>query len=81
MNAVQAAAGALAVLVAAWPQLKSVVSVLPVRPSAPQPPTYAKAIADLASVRARLVATKKLAEDQKAAIDTLTLALVDGSDA
>jgi len=44
-------------------------------------PTYQSAIADLAHVRLRLVQTEKLDEKAKAAIDTLTLALVAGSDA
>jgi len=44
-------------------------------------PTYQSAIADLAHVRLRLVQTKALDETAKKAIDTLTLALVAGSDA
>jgi hypothetical protein len=44
-------------------------------------PTYQSAIADLARVRLRLVQTKALDETAKKAIDTLTLALVAGSDA
>jgi len=44
-------------------------------------PTYQSAIADLAHVRLRLVQTDKLDDKAKAAIDTLTLALVAGSDA
>lgn len=44
-------------------------------------PTYQSAIADLAHVRARLAQTDKLDEPAKKAIDTLTLALVAGSDA
>lgn len=42
--------------------------------------TYQSAIASLASVRSRLVATAGLTEPVKSAIDTLTLALVAGSD-
>lgn len=76
MTAVQATAGIAAVLLAVWPQIKGLLSVK----VGPSVPTYAKAISDLASVRARLAATGKLGEPQKAAIDTLTLALVDGSD-
>lgn len=41
---------------------------------------YQKAMADLASVRKRLADTKHLDDKVKAAIDTLTLALVAGSD-
>lgn len=43
-------------------------------------PTYQSAIADLAHVRLRLVQTESLNEAVKDAIDTLTLALVSGSD-
>ena len=41
---------------------------------------YQKAMADLASVRKRLADTKSLDDAAKKAIDTLTLALVAGSD-
>jgi hypothetical protein len=52
-------------------------------PAKPQhlAPTYQSAIADLAHVRLRLVQTKALDETARKAIDTLTLALVAGSDA
>jgi len=43
-------------------------------------PTYQSAIADLAHVRLRLLQTDHLAEPERKAIDTLTLALVAGSD-
>jgi len=43
-------------------------------------PTYQSAIADLANVRRRLVQTQRLDDAVKKAIDTLTLALVAGSD-
>ena len=43
-------------------------------------PSYRDAIANLATVRLRLLGTAKLGDEQKKAIDTLTLALVDGSD-
>lgn len=42
--------------------------------------SYQKAMADLANVRLRLLETKQLDDKVKAAIDTLTLALVAGSD-
>jgi hypothetical protein len=42
--------------------------------------TYAGAIDALAVVRSRLLTTKQLSDDQKHAIDVLTLALVAGSD-
>ena len=43
-------------------------------------PSYEQAISDLAHVRRRLIDTEGLGDPQKAAIDTLTLALVAGSD-
>lgn len=43
-------------------------------------PSYQDAIANLATVRLRLRATDRLGDEQKKAVDTLTLALVDGSD-
>lgn len=43
-------------------------------------PNYRDAIYYLSQVRFRLRATETLADDQKQAIDVLTLALVDGSD-
>ena len=43
-------------------------------------PNYRDAIWHLSQVRFRLRATGALSEDQKRAIDILTLALVDGSD-
>jgi hypothetical protein len=46
----------------------------------PAGPTYQGAIADLAVVRLRLLETQQLTEQARAAIDTLTLALVAGSD-
>lgn len=42
--------------------------------------TYQSAMTDLANVRRRLLDTKQLDDKVKAAIDTLTLALVAGSD-
>lgn len=42
--------------------------------------TYQRSMADLASVRLRLLETQQLDDKVKAAIDTLTLALVSGSD-
>lgn len=43
-------------------------------------PSYRDAISDLANVRLRLRTTDRLGDEQKKAVDTLTLALVDGSD-
>lgn len=85
------AAGVIGALVLSWDWiaqaadylLKSVPSpglpdVSPAR--RPVGPTYQEAIADLASVRLRLLGTDGLTDQAKAAIDTLTLALVAGSD-
>jgi len=87
----QAAAAILAVCVALWPQMKEVAAWLAARqPSLPSlptvvkpsavHPTYAEVMADLQNVRLRLIRTGCFADDQRAAIDVLTLALVDGSD-
>jgi hypothetical protein len=72
-----AAIAGVGVLVA--PALPSALALLTRKP-APSAPTYEQAILRLADVRSRLVATKTLGDDQKKAIDVLTLALVDGSD-
>jgi hypothetical protein len=76
MSIYQYAAAAAAAIVAVWPQLRRIPDVL--APSVG--PDYQTAILNLASVRLRLRATDCLGEDQKKAIDVLTLALVDGSD-
>lgn len=50
---------------------------------APKPPRhagYAEAIAALSVVRGRLAATESLSDKERAAVDALTLALVNGSD-
>lgn len=47
----------------------------------PRPhPSYAGSIMALTAVRHRLVQTEQLGEQEKAAIDRLTLSLVSGSD-
>ncbi|NBW18218.1 MAG: hypothetical protein EBR82_60610 [Caulobacteraceae bacterium] len=86
MSYEQMLAAVAAVGVAAWPTLKAAAAWLtarrpdaPVAPAVIKPP-YGEAMADLQSVRLRLVRTDCLAQDQKNAIDVLTLALVDGSD-
>jgi len=84
----QVAAAALAICVAAWPQLREAAVWLaaqqPSLPSVVKPsavhPTYAEVMADLQNVRLRLIKTDCFADDQRSAIDVLTLALVDGSD-
>jgi hypothetical protein len=83
--ALQAACG-LAVVWAAWPlvgiaasKAKSLVPAkAPVVPAAGV--GYEDALLHLSAVRNRLKVTEHLGDDQKKAIDILTLALVDGSD-
>jgi hypothetical protein len=91
----QIAISALAAVVAFWPHLSGLfekaaagvggaVADKLVTPHTPAPAaetgSYHEAIADLANVRTRLLKTELLLDPQKAAIDTLTLALVGGSD-
>lgn len=92
MTILQTIAGAAAVIVAIGPQLKQaaayIAGLFQNDPNVPEPkplnevvaPSYRQAIDNLATVRLRLRATDCLHEDQKSAIDVLTLALVDGSD-
>ena len=87
MTTTQVLVAAAAALVAAWPLVKNAIVWLAARRPLPLPPaaaaikpTYSDAINDLQSVRSRLLRTGCLAQDQKNAIDVLTLALVDGSD-
>ena len=75
MTLAQMMAAAAAVMVGLWPQLKLIPRVIP-----SSGPTYQEAMANLAFVRRRLLATETLGDEQKEAIDTLTLALVAGSD-
>jgi hypothetical protein len=75
-----------AVAVLFWPSRKVTADYLPKfsLPKASEPVrdtvSYEAAIHDLAHMRLRLIATDHLDEDVKAAIDTITLALVAGSD-
>ena len=75
-----------AVAVLFWPSRKTTADYLPKfsLPKASEPVretvSYEAAIHDLAHMRLRLIATDHLDEDVKAAIDTITLALVAGSD-
>jgi hypothetical protein len=77
--------GAAAALLFGPSALKARPAILGPSEAATKPPhlapTYQSAIADLAHVRLRLLQTEKLDDKSKAAIDTLTLALVAGSDA
>jgi hypothetical protein len=83
----QLAALAVATAIVAWPTLRVVAGWLAARrPSLPTPaaatvkPSYSDVMDDLQSVRLRLLRTGCLNQDQRNAIDILTLALVDGSD-
>lgn len=53
---------------------------LPQTASKPAVISYQSAMANLANVRQRLLRTQELDDKTKAAIDTLTMALVAGSD-
>lgn len=63
-----------------WQGMRKPQPPLPTKPEEAVAPSYATAINDLASVRSRLKATDCLHEEQLAAVDILTLALVSGSD-
>lgn len=91
MTTEQILLGIAAAVVAAWPAIKKAVVALygrliaaaASRPAAEAVSSvvgYEAAIHDLAVVRTRLVSTSLLDDKAKAAIDTLTLALVAGSD-
>jgi hypothetical protein len=85
----QIGAAIIAAVVVAWPKIvavvKSVWGSLPAVavPSLGESVSYQEAISNLALVRTRLNSTGLLGDEkspQRAAIDTLTLALVAGSD-
>lgn len=84
----QLLAATVAAVVLAWPLLRQAAAWLAARrlsvplpaPSASVKPGYTAAMDDLQSVRLRLLRTGCLQQDQKNAIDVITLALVDGSD-
>jgi hypothetical protein len=77
MMTLQALAAVAGVGVLLAPALPKILSLLPAKSAGV---TYEQAILRLAEVRGRLVGTKMLGDDQRKAIDVLTLALVDGSD-
>jgi hypothetical protein len=89
VTTMQIVAAVASVLIVAWPWLKYIAAELGITiagflPATPRPAkasvSYEEAIHNLAVVRSRLVATSHLSDEQKKAIDTLTLALVAGSD-
>lgn len=77
---------AAAVLVAFWPQMKTVVASaggwFRSEPATAKvdAPSFTASVDHLSKVRARLVYTESLGAEQKKAIESLTLALVGGSD-
>lgn len=92
MTPIQIAGVAAAAAVLLWPQIKFAATWLavaassllrrdvePIRP-ATIAPNFRDAVAHLAQVRLRLLTTEALGDEQKKAIETLTLALVAGSD-
>lgn len=82
MTTEQYIVAAVVPLIVLWPRITAwAKSFLAARPAAgPTGPTFEQAVHDLAGVRLRLTQTSLLADEQKKAIDTLTLALVAGSD-
>jgi len=85
----QVGAAIVAAIVFAWPRIVAFVKSIRGRmPAVPVPAmgdsvSYQEAISNLALVRTRLNSTGLLGDEkspQRAAIDTLTLALVAGSD-
>ena len=87
-----ALAAAVAVVVLLWPQIRKAFTwatglwqgvldaPLPKPHEEAVAPSYQSAIANLATVRLRLRLTERLGDEQKKAVDALTLALVEGSD-
>jgi hypothetical protein len=74
---------ASAVAVMLWPKPSAVTlpdSALASDPHVPAKVSYQVAMAQLATVRLRLLQTEQLGDAEKQSIDTLTLALVAGSD-
>jgi hypothetical protein len=67
-----------------WPSSTSVESSpyvsAPYVPATPRAPTYLDAVSALQTVRHRLVETEQISEAERTAIDSLTLALVRGSE-
>lgn len=73
---------AAAVGIGAWPRIAPLLRLLP-KPTVPASGaaiTYQAALEALAVVRSRLVAAGGVGDDAGKAIETLTLALVAGSD-
>lgn len=89
---VQVIAGAAAAAVLAWAFRSELLYAVEIaggwlfsddgdhQPARRRGPTYQQAMLDLAGVRTRLVETQSLSKDAAEAVETLTLALVAGSD-
>lgn len=69
-----------AVAVSQWPKIAPFFKRSPKPPAVAGAVTYQQALEALAVVRARLVASGGVAAEPQKAIETLTLALVAGSD-
>jgi len=83
MTVEQIAIGAVAAVVAMWPQVMAAARRFLTKPQPAKPEaavSFEVAVQNLSLVRSRLLATALLAEEQRKAIDTLTLALVAGSE-
>ena len=84
MSVAQYLAAGVGLVVLLWPYIpamfRGVVMLFDSPATKVDAPNYRDAIYYLAQVRSRLSATGSLADDQKRAIDILTLALVDWSD-
>ena len=79
MTTLQIVAGLAGVAVLSAPAVPGIMAWVAAR-RLKTAPSYEQAILRLADVRHRLNATDALGDDQRKAIDVLTLALVDGSD-
>jgi hypothetical protein len=81
MNVILLLAAAAAALVL-WPKSNAAKNPSPFEmpPGERARPTYQASLSALATVRLRLLQTESLDEKAKAAIDSLTLGLVAGSD-
>ena len=71
---------AAAAAVVLWPRGVSLPHFLSTSPATPAGVSFEASISDLASVRRRLANTSTLTAESVSAIETITLALVSGSD-
>jgi hypothetical protein len=86
MTVEQIGAGIIAAVLLAWPKIvQAGKAILPMpwpkpAPAPAKPAGFEAAVSALSLVRGRITATELLDDKAKAAVDTLTLALVAGSD-